>query len=197
MIEQLPIRVRLCFIRGLCLGLILVAGMAHAQQLSQNGASAIHDPAQPYRADKLNPVSYAADCSVIVTPPYKANLLKVWIPIPPSNGGQIVHASEFSTFPMDVKPKIGVERTYGNQFAYFEFEEPQGAQIIRHKFQLVTYEMRWKVQPDQVTMVKKWPAGFDSYRRSESQAVVVDDRFQKLLQKIAPTTRARFRTCRW
>ncbi len=186
MIERIPIRVHPCFIRGLCLGLLLLAGITHAQPLSQNGASAIFDPNQPYRADKLNPVSYAADCSVIVTPPYKAKVLKVWIPIPPSNGGQIVHASEFSTFPMDVKPKIGSEKTYGNQFAYFEFKEPQGAQIIRHKFELVTYEMHWKVQPDQVTTVKKWPAGFDAYRRSESQAVVVDDRFRRLLKEIAP-----------
>ena len=181
----IPIRVRPCLIRGLCLGLILLASAASAQQLSQNGASAILDPAQPYRADKSNPVSYAADCSVIVTPPYKCKVLKVWIPIPPSNGGQIVHADEWSTFPMDVSPKIGTEKTYGNQFAYFEFKDPQGAQIIRHKFELVTYEMRWKVQPDQVTNVAKWPAGFDSYRRSESQAVVVDDRFQKLLKQIA------------
>ena len=47
-------------------------GIGQAQQLSQNGASAILDPTQPYRADKSNPVNYAADCSVIVTPPYKA-----------------------------------------------------------------------------------------------------------------------------
>jgi len=168
---------------------IAIAGVGStslAQQLSQNGASAILDPAQPYRADQSNPISYAADCSVIVTPPYKAKLLKVWIPLPPSSGGQIVHASEFSTFPQEVKPKIGAEKTYGNQFAYFEFKDPQGAQIIRHKFQLVTYELRWKVLPDEVKAVERWPSGFDKFRRSESQAVVVDDRFQTLIKQIAP-----------
>ncbi len=184
--NQVLIRVRSCFIRGLCLGLILIAGKASAQQLSQNGASTILDPAQPYRAEKLNPISYAADCSVIVTPPYKAKVLRVWIPIPPSSGGQIVRASEFSTFPVDVQPKIGTERTFGNQFAYFEFKDPQGAQVIRHKFQVQTFELRWNIQPEQVTAVKKWPTGFDVFRRSESQAVVVDDRFQKLLKEISP-----------
>lgn len=59
-------------------------------------------------------------------------------------------------------------------------------QIIRHKFQVQTFELRWKIQPDQVRSVDKWPASFDSYRRSESQAVVVDDRFQKLLKQVVP-----------
>ncbi|MCE9529019.1 MAG: transglutaminase-like domain-containing protein [Planctomycetales bacterium] len=131
-------------------------------------------------------MSYAADCSVIVSPPYKAKVLKVWIPVPPSNNAQIVKASEFSTFPLDVKPKIGTEKTYGNQFAYFEFKEPQGAQIIRHKFQIQTYELRWNIEPEQVKSIEKWPASFDSYRRSESQAVVLDDRFQKLITQVVP-----------
>lgn len=183
-----PIRVRPCLLRGLSLffGWSVVLGIAQAQQLSQNGASAIPDPGQPYRADRSNSVSYAADCSIIVTPPYKAKVLKVWIPMPPSNGGQIVQDSEFSTFPMEVKPQIGSEKTYGNQFAYFEFKDPQGAQIIRHKFQVLTYELHWNVNPSELKTVEKWPASFDAYRRSESQAVVFDDRFQHLLKKIAP-----------
>jgi len=167
-------------------GILLIANVGSGQQLSQDGASANLDPTQPYRADKVNPVSYAADCSVIVTPPYKAMVLKVWIPIPPSSGAQVIKASEFSTFPLAVKPVIGSEKTYGNQFAYFEFKEPQGAQIIRHKFQIQTYELRWKIEPEQVKSIEKWPASFDSYRRSESQAVVLDDRFQKLITQVVP-----------
>jgi transglutaminase-like putative cysteine protease len=166
--------------------MLLLATVASGQQLSRNGAAAIPDPAQPYSAEKRNPISYAADCSVIVTPPYKAKVLKVWIPIPPSNGAQVIKASEFSTYPMEVKPKIGAEKTFGNQFAYFEFKEPQGAQIIRHRFQVQTYELRWKIEPEQVRSIEKWPASFDSYRRSESQAVVLDDRFQKLLTQVVP-----------
>src|SRR6476659_8360339 len=91
---------------GGCLAVLLLAGTAQSQTLSQNGASALYDAAQPYSADKLNPVSYAADCSIIVTPPYKTKVLKVWIPLPPSNGGQIVHANEFSTFPAEVQPQV-------------------------------------------------------------------------------------------
>lgn len=173
---------------SLCLGfvLILLVRVAGGEERSSENGSSILDAAQPYSAQKLNPISYAADCSVIVTAPYKTKVLKVWIPIPPSNTAQEVSASKFSTFPQEVKPKIGREKMYGNQFAYFEFQEPQGAQIIRHKFQVQTFELRWKIQPDQVQIVEKWPTSFDSYRRSESQAVVVDDRFQKLLRQVVP-----------
>ena len=181
-------RVHPCFVRGstFVFCFLLLVGSVSAQIQPGNGASAIHDPGQPYSADKLNPVSYKADCSIIVTPPYKTKVLKVWIPMPPSDSAQIVHANEFTTFPMEVKPKIGTEKTFGNQFAYFEFHEPQGAQIIRHKFQVQTRELRWKVQPDQVKAVAKWPESFNVYRRSESQAIVLDDRFRKLLKEIVP-----------
>lgn len=173
---------------SLCLGfaLILLVRFASGEERPGEKNSIPLDPAQPYSAIKLNPITYAADCSVIVTPPYKTKLLKVWIPIPPSNGGQVVSASEFTTFPQEVKPKIGREKMYGNQFAYFEFPEPQGAQIIRHKFQVQAFELRWKIQADQVQSVEKWPSSFDSYRRGESQAVVLDDRFQKLLKQVVP-----------
>ena len=171
---------------GLSFVLLLFVSLASGEERPDEKSTSILDAAQPYSANKLNPITYAADCSVIVTPPYKAKVLKVWIPVPPSNGAQVVSASEFSTFPQEVKPKIGREKLYGNQFAYFEFAEPQGAQIIRHKFQVQTFELRWKIQPDQVRSVDKWPASFDSYRRSESQAVVVDDRFQKLLKQVVP-----------
>ena len=33
--------------------------------------------------------------------------------------------------------------------------------------------------------VTEWPASFDRYRRGESQAVVMDDRFDKLLAEVA------------
>src|SRR4030095_13204516 len=39
---------------------------------------------------------------------------------------------------------------------------------------------------DRIAEVESWPAAFDIYRRSESQAVVVDDRFHALLKQIVP-----------
>jgi transglutaminase-like putative cysteine protease len=146
------------------------------------------DPDLPYQGKRSNPVTYQVDFSVVVTPPYHTKVLKVWLPLPPSDTVQQVSGSELSTFPMDVKPKIGTEKLYGNRFAYFEFARPEGAQVIRHKFTIKTWEVRWDLDPKKVARVKQWPAGFDRYLRSE-KLVVVDERFRKLARAIVPTRR--------
>lgn len=144
------------------------------------------DPNTPYKAVKSNPVSYDVDFSVVVTPPYHAKVLKVWLPLPQTDSGQQVSEARLSTFPMKVPPRVGREKLFGNKFAYFEFHDPHGAQIIRHRFKVKVWELRWNLDPDKVVSVTDWPGSFHRYRRSESQAVVVDDRFTKLLDQILP-----------
>ncbi len=146
----------------------------------------ILDPAQNYSAERGEAVTYDVDFSVVVTPPYRTKKLSVWLPIPPSDAAQEVSKSELSTFPLAVSPQLGTEPQYGNQFAYFEFHQPQGAQIIRHQFTIKVWELRWKLDPARVQPVAQWPKTFDPYRRSESQAVVVDRRFEELLERIVP-----------
>ena len=85
------------------------------------------DPDLPSQAAKSDAVTYEVDFAVVVTPPAHTKLLRVWLPLPPSDGGQEVREKEITTSPMKVKPRLGRENTYGNQFAYFEFKEPQGA----------------------------------------------------------------------
>ena len=144
------------------------------------------DPQQPYSAERSNPVTYDVEFQVIVTAPYKTKSLRVWLPIPPSDRGQELSSSELSTFPETVKPQIASEPMFGNRFAYFEFANPQGAQVIRHTFQVKAWELRWQLDPARVPAVKQWPASFDPFRRGESQAVVTDARFEKLLAEILP-----------
>lgn len=144
------------------------------------------DPAADYSAERVNPITYRVELAAVVTPPYKTKQLRVWIPIPPTNAGQEVSTSKFSTFPTDVRPRLASEPMYGNRFAYFEFDQPQGAQIIRHEFDVTVWELRWGIEPSQVQLVKDWPKAFEPYRRSESQAVVVDRRFEELLARIVP-----------
>ncbi len=153
---------------------------------AQGGEPTKLDPSQPYQGEKRNAVQYEADFSIIVTAPHKTKVLKVWLPIPPSDAVQTVTTTSLSSFPQQVEPKIGSEPVFGNRFAYFEFSQPQGAQIIRHQFKLQTHEVNWSIDPAHVVPVKEWPASFNPFRRSEAQAVVVDDRFAKLLQKIVP-----------
>ena len=147
------------------------------------------DPNRPYSAERRNPVTYDAELVVTVTAPYKTKLLKVWLPIPLSDHGQDVSASELTTFPESVRPTINAEPLYGNRFAYFEFPNPQGAQAIRHKLRVKVWELRWNLDPSRVQSIAQWPDSFDPYRRNESQAVVFDERFEKLMGEIVPQRR--------
>lgn len=147
------------------------------------------NPAQPYSAVKSNPVTYDTELLVTVTAPYKTKSLKVWLPIPPSDSGQELLSSEVTTFPERVPPAIAAEPLFGNRFAYFEFINPQGAQVIRHKLRIKVWELRWNLDPERVTAVERWPDAFAPYLRSESQAVVADARFEKMLSEIVPNRR--------
>lgn len=140
-------------------------------------------PDLPCQGTLSDPVTYQVDLSAVVTPPYKCKVLKVWMPVPPSDTVQHVTDSRFTAFPMKVQPRIGVEKTYGNRFAYFEFHSPQGAQILRHRFTVKTHEVRWNVTPAQLLAVKSWPAAFGPFLRGEKY-VPVDERFSNLARTI-------------
>jgi transglutaminase-like putative cysteine protease len=143
-----------------------------------------------YSGARSETVQYQVDFRVIVTAPQNTKKLRVWVPIPPSDGIQHVTSREWSTFPLDVKPTIGTETVFGNTFAYFEFAEPQGAQIITHRFQATTANAHWNLDPKTVNVPTTWPSSFDPYRRNES-LIKVDDQFQKLATQITAGTRNR------
>jgi transglutaminase-like putative cysteine protease len=170
-------------VKRLCvIAMLWVLGLPPLVARADNPKTVL-DPNQPYQGAKSDPVTYQVDLQFVVTPPDHAKTLKVWVPLPPSNEAQEVSGRELSTFPLKVTPKIAKEPLYGNEFAYFEFDHPQGAQIVRHKFTVKTWEMRWNINPDRVTRVEKWPAAFDKYLRSE-RLIVVDDRFRDLAKQI-------------
>lgn len=169
--------------------LLLTALLLVAAVGASNAADLPLTPTQPYSAECSNPVTYDAHLQLIVTAPYKTKQLRVWLPIPQSDHGQEVLASELSTFPESVKPTISTEPLFGNRFAYFEFAEPQGAMIISHKLKIKVWELNWQLDPAAVKQVAQWPESFRPYLRGESQAVVVDDRFDRLIQEIVPERR--------
>lgn len=141
------------------------------------------DPTLPYQAKKSNPVTYDINYCVVVTPPYHAKTLKVWLPLPQSDAGQEVSTGELRTFPMKVAPKIGTEPRFGNKFAYFEFDQPEGAQLVRHIFKVKVWELDWNVEPGKVAAVQHWPASFDSYLRGD-RTVVLSEQVKKLTGEI-------------
>jgi transglutaminase-like putative cysteine protease len=141
-------------------------------------------PDLPYQGEISDPVVHTVDFSVIVTPPYHCHVLKVWLPVPTSDAAQEVSGSRFSTFPLEVEPQIDNEPIYGNRFAYFEFHDPQGAQIIRHQFQAKVSDICWGVDAAKVTKVAKWPDGFKPYLAP--QAIDDSEDFQQVLSEIVP-----------
>jgi len=163
------------------LSVILVGALLTSQAAETNSP----DPSLPYRAQKSNPVTYDVDYSVVVTAPYHTKQLKVWLPLPQTDAGQEIEQSKLSTFPLQVTPQIAWEKTFGNKFAYFEFDHPEGAQIIRHQFKIKVWELHWNVDATKVARVPQWPAGFDRYLKAD-KTIVVDERFTKLAGEIAP-----------
>ncbi len=156
------------------------AALAHSQTVPAL------DPQLPYQAMRSNPVTYTVDFSVVVTPPYQCKKLKVWLPVPTSDIGQDISDSVLTSFPKSIEPQLANEPVFGNRFAYFEFDSPQGAQIITHRFKATVWQLDWNLDQAQLTHVQEWPTSFEAYRRGESQAVVVDERFFTLLDEIVP-----------
>jgi transglutaminase-like putative cysteine protease len=149
-------------------------------------ADAAIDPSAPYQAELRNPVTHRVDLRAVITPPYGTKVLRVWVPIPPSDNVQSVKDESFETFPDVVKPTISEEPLFGNRFAYFELKEPKGAQMITHRFTITTHELYFHLDPEKVSPVKAWPASFAPFLRSESQAVVVSAAVKSLASEIVP-----------
>jgi transglutaminase-like putative cysteine protease len=141
------------------------------------------DPKLPQQGAKSEAVTYEIDFSAVVTAPYHTKTLKIWLPIPQSDAGQTIEGSELSSFPMKVIPKVGTEPVHGNKFAYFEFDHPEGAQIVRHKFKATIHEMRWNIEPGKVVKVEKWPKAFEPYLKSD-ESVVISAQLQGVLKDI-------------
>ena len=143
------------------------------------------DPNTPLLGKKSEPVTYEIDFSVVVTAPHHTKTLKIWLAMPQSDVGQKIEEVELSTFPMKITGKIAKESTYDNQFAYFEFNHPEGAQVIRHKFKATIHEMRWNIDPAKVVKVERWPSSFDRFLNSDA-SVTVDDRFRTRILDVVP-----------
>lgn len=141
-------------------------------------------PDLPYKADRSNPVTHDVDFSVIVTPPYHCKVLRVWFPVPQSDYAQQVKGSTFSTFPLNVEPEIATEPKFGNRFAYFQFDHPQGAQIIRHRFTATVWDLHWNLKVEKVAVIDQWPASFDSYL--QPQSLSDGEKFRLVLKEIVP-----------
>src|SRR5262249_54405995 len=74
---------------------------------------------------------------------------------------------------------------FGNTFAYFRFDTPKGAQVIRHAFTAKVWQLDWGLDPGKVEHVERWPGSFDPYLKGD-RTVVIEPRLRDLLKDIAP-----------
>ena len=107
------------------------------------------------------------------------------MPLPPSDNAQEVTDRHLETFPVEVTPTIHTETIYQNSFAYFEFPNPQGAQIIRHTFRAKVPELRWDLDLQKVQAVTAWPEAFLPYLEQHA-TLSQNTKFQRVLQQIVP-----------
>jgi transglutaminase-like putative cysteine protease len=169
----------------ICLALVILGAAGGLSAGTEDAAGPALDPGQPYTARKSNPVTYQVDFSVVITAPAGTKLLRAWLPMPQSDSAQEVTEISLETFPNTVKPKIGKEKLFGNRFAYFAFERPAGAQVIRHKFKIKTWELHWDLDPARVKAPPRWPTAFAPYLRDE-RLIFTGGPFRKLATEIVP-----------
>jgi transglutaminase-like putative cysteine protease len=166
---------------GLLLGLAALA----APGTAADAPAPALDPALPYTARRSDPVTYDVEFVAVVTAPYHTKRLRVWLPLPQSDRGQEVTEVSLIAFPSEATPRIAAEPVFGNRFAYWEFDHPEGAQVLSHRFQVKVWELHWDVDSRKVVAVPDWPAGFDRYLKSDA-TVHVGDRVGALASEIVP-----------
>ena len=162
-------------------GICLLVGFLATSWLHAAGPDEL-SPALAYQAARSEPVTHQVDFRAVVTPPYHCQKLKVWLPLPPSDAAQQVSDSQLSSFPLEVQPEISTENVYGNRFAYFEFDHPQGAQMIRHTFTAKVHQLDWSLEPEKVAAPDQWPDAFEPYFQQHSLKVTED--FQQTLARL-------------
>lgn len=148
-------------------------------------------PTQPYQGEFGESIIHTIDFRAIVTPPYHAHKLEVWLPIPTSDAIQEVNSLELTTFPMQVEPLVASESKFGNKFAYFVFNNPKGAQIIQHRFQVTTKSVNWNIDASKVQTIQTWPKEFEPYLLSDD-AIDVTSEIQEVLSSFAPDKKQQY-----
>lgn len=127
-------------------------------------------PQTDLQATKSRQATYRVDFRVAVNPPAGTKRLRVWLPLPPSDQCQTISERRLDTFPRSIEPTIESEPEFGNSFAYFEFDSPQGAQLIQHQFTAEIHQLDWDVDYGLVARPDVWPKSFTPYQRPDPRS---------------------------
>ena len=131
---------------ALATALVWARGARHAPAGAGGSPGPVSTPTPPdpdlaSTARRSDPVTYDVEFDVVFTPPYGTRRARVWLPAPRSDAGQEV--SGYATEPPAAS--LESEPLYGNRLAFFELEQPVGGQIIRQRYRVRVWEMRWAI----------------------------------------------------
>lgn len=122
------------------------------------------------QATKSRTATYRVDFRVAITAPANTKKLRVWLPLPPSDDCQSISDRRIDTLPRSVRPTIESEADFGNTFAFFEFDSPDGAQLINHQFTAQIRQLDWDVDYETVARPDVWPKSFDPFQRPDPRS---------------------------
>jgi transglutaminase-like putative cysteine protease len=152
-------------------------------------------PDTPCQATKSRAATYEVDFRVAITAPAKTRQLRVWLPLATSDDCQSISGRSIETFPRSVEPSIQAESVFGNTFAYFEFNSPDGAQLITHRFTARIKQLDWNVDYRDVQRPQRWPESFAAFQRPDPRANGSNE-LHDVLDEIKKSTRGQSDTDR-
>lgn len=140
-------------------------------------------PDMASQATKSRTAMYRVDFRVAIKAPANTKKLRVWLPLPPSDDCQTISDRRLATLPRPVNPLIESEPEFGNTFAYFQFDSPDGAQLITHQFTAEIRQLDWGVDYGRVRRPEAWPQSFARFQRADPRGSE-GDRLREVLDQI-------------
>ncbi len=146
------------------------------------------EPETPQTNADLSPsktaiAKFKVDFRVAIKAPAKTRKLRVWVPLPPTTDNQKVWDRHFMTFPRDLQPEIALEPSFGNEFAYFEIDAPDGPLEIRHTFMAEIAQLDWGVDYSKVANIASWPRAFEVFQTPDARSERAKD-YTDVVQQI-------------
>jgi len=133
---------------------------------------------------------FNVDFRVTIKAPAKTKQLRVWVPLPPSTENQMVWDRKFQTFPREHQPQLTREPTFGNEFAYFEINSPDGPLEIQHTFKAEIAQLDWGVDYSKVANTASWPQAFEVFQTPDVRSERAKD-YTEVVQQIQSVSDAK------
>ena len=150
----------------------------------------VREPEAELTPAKTAVAKFNVDFRVAIKAPAKTKQLRVWVPLPPNTENQMVSDRKFQTFPRQHQPQLTHEPTFGNEFAYFEINSPEGPLEIRHTFTAELAQLDWGVDYSKVANTASWPRAFEVFQTPDVRSERAKD-YTEIVEQIQSVSDAK------